>query len=335
MVKIIRAALGLVIFVFGFNSLLASSPASAATCVSDWPDNIFDEGFSGMVIETYNSAVPSSKTIGFAQAPLLKPEFSAKINQDSKNYFVKQKITIKNGLYSDYNISTRITAPLVFTTIKSASDGKVIRLNSPDSFAFTPGATLQSTISVETPNCQSRTFTSNLVTVPTYQVPDYANSNYRQDMNFKDAQAGDAMVQKIQSTHIRINETMNSLLQLDWSSAPFWGVRARAGFIQPDWNKCAGVVESKNSDGNEYFKIKDENSSFSCTIPIYLLANATDPEAVLANATFDYVAPSAQQSASPAPLVSSKTLTITCVKGKLTKKVIGANPSCPTGYKKK
>ena len=32
---------------------------------------------------------------------------------------------------------------------------------------------------------------------------------------------------------------------------------------------------------------------------------------------------------------STKPFTITCVKGKLTKKVTAANPKCPTGYKKK
>jgi hypothetical protein len=35
----------------------------------------------------------------------------------------------------------------------------------------------------------------------------------------------------------------------------------------------------------------------------------------------------------PAPVV--KATTITCVKGKTTKKVTGVNPKCPTGYKKK
>jgi hypothetical protein len=35
----------------------------------------------------------------------------------------------------------------------------------------------------------------------------------------------------------------------------------------------------------------------------------------------------------PKPVV--KATTITCVKGKLTKKVTAVNPKCPTGYKKK
>jgi hypothetical protein len=45
----------------------------------------------------------------------------------------------------------------------------------------------------------------------------------------------------------------------------------------------------------------------------------------------------ASPSPSPTPVVkqASKKSTITCVKGKLTKKVTGVNPKCPTGYKKK
>jgi hypothetical protein len=38
---------------------------------------------------------------------------------------------------------------------------------------------------------------------------------------------------------------------------------------------------------------------------------------------------------SPSVIAAAKKATITCVKGKLTKKVTGVNPKCPTGYKKK
>ena len=43
--------------------------------------------------------------------------------------------------------------------------------------------------------------------------------------------------------------------------------------------------------------------------------------------------------ASPSPQVTNvakpKTTTITCIKGKTTKKVTAVNPKCPSGYKKK
>ena len=37
----------------------------------------------------------------------------------------------------------------------------------------------------------------------------------------------------------------------------------------------------------------------------------------------------------PTPTPANKSMTITCVKGKLTKKVTGINAPCPKGYKKK
>jgi hypothetical protein len=35
------------------------------------------------------------------------------------------------------------------------------------------------------------------------------------------------------------------------------------------------------------------------------------------------------------PATTAKKTTITCIKGKITKKVTGVNPKCPIGYKKK
>ncbi|NBO08425.1 MAG: hypothetical protein EBV30_03575 [Actinobacteria bacterium] len=43
----------------------------------------------------------------------------------------------------------------------------------------------------------------------------------------------------------------------------------------------------------------------------------------------------AKTPAAPATANKAKTIIITCVKGKTTKKVVGANPACPAGYKKK
>ena len=43
----------------------------------------------------------------------------------------------------------------------------------------------------------------------------------------------------------------------------------------------------------------------------------------------------AQAAAAVAAVKANKKVTITCVKGKLTKKVSGAAPKCPAGYKKK
>jgi hypothetical protein len=43
----------------------------------------------------------------------------------------------------------------------------------------------------------------------------------------------------------------------------------------------------------------------------------------------------AKQEAVAKAVAAKKKTTITCVKGKTTKKVTAVNPKCPTGYKKK
>jgi hypothetical protein len=48
----------------------------------------------------------------------------------------------------------------------------------------------------------------------------------------------------------------------------------------------------------------------------------------------EVAAPTPTPSASTKP-IAKKSVSITCVKGKMTKKVTGTNPKCPTGYKKK
>jgi hypothetical protein len=51
----------------------------------------------------------------------------------------------------------------------------------------------------------------------------------------------------------------------------------------------------------------------------------------------DAPAPAPSASATPTPTAQpvAKKITITCVKGKTSKKVTAIKPTCPTGYKKK
>jgi hypothetical protein len=57
-------------------------------------------------------------------------------------------------------------------------------------------------------------------------------------------------------------------------------------------------------------------------------------------AGFGYSAPSirikmSKNAIGPAQPMALKKTTITCVKGKTTKKITAINPNCPSGYKKK
>jgi len=62
------------------------------------------------------------------------------------------------------------------------------------------------------------------------------------------------------------------------------------------------------------------------TVKVKLTQEVTSPKPV-ASAT-----PSSSPSSAP---VAANKISITCIKGKTTKKVTAVNPKCPTGYKKK
>jgi len=80
-------------------------------------------------------------------------------------------------------------------------------------------------------------------------------------------------------------------------------------------------TEAKPAAGNSPAPKLRLYGTFKPVIPGY-----GDKESDVDLVTFDVYA-------APAPVV--KATTITCIKGKLTKKITAVNPKCPTGYKKK
>ncbi len=60
-----------------------------------------------------------------------------------------------------------------------------------------------------------------------------------------------------------------------------------------------------------------------------------DPKATASPTPITAASSEAAANASPSPLATAKKVTITCIKGKTTKKVTSATPKCPAGYKKK
>ena len=59
------------------------------------------------------------------------------------------------------------------------------------------------------------------------------------------------------------------------------------------------------------------------------------PEPVKVEETTPVAAPNKEVKQAAKPIVASKKKAITCTKGKLIKKIVGASPKCPTGFKKK
>ena len=92
-----------------------------------------------------------------------------------------------------------------------------------------------------------------------------------------------------------------------------------------------------------YIGAQSSSNGAGCTKTCYLVCRATQglPSAniELVDAAFKYVLTSSPSpTPSPTPslsLATSKKTTITCMKGKTTKKVTSVSPKCPAGYKKK
>jgi len=119
-------------------------------------------------------------------------------------------------------------------------------------------------------------------------------------------------------------------------------IRAEVQVVSSDGsNQNITTVVQNEKDG--WFTLGAYNFTFSQpTIRIKLSQDKVvsntpmaTPTAPPTAPTASTPAPKANTPAAPAIPNKSKTITITCVKGNTTKRVIGANPICPTGYKKK
>jgi hypothetical protein len=87
--------------------------------------------------------------------------------------------------------------------------------------------------------------------------------------------------------------------------------------------QIATVLVSENKSTG-FIKLQANNFTFSApTIKVKLMQDKP------------IVPAKSEASAAPKSSVAKKVITITCAKGKITKKFSGANPKCPSGYKKK
>ncbi|MEI7722440.1 MAG: hypothetical protein WCI86_01790 [Actinomycetota bacterium] len=103
-----------------------------------------------------------------------------------------------------------------------------------------------------------------------------------------------------------------------FSNAP---IEARVEVVSANSSNQVASVLVSEKDG--FLKLQADNFTFSSpTIKMKFLQTAETKPATPAIAT-------------PVEIPAKKILSITCIKGKVTKKVSGVSPKCPSGYKKK
>jgi len=121
-----------------------------------------------------------------------------------------------------------------------------------------------------------------------------------------------------------------------FSKAP---IKAEISISSQDGQKKVATTVVNESNGWLYLSAKGFTFS-SPVIQVKLTqeAPAPAPTPTPTPTPIATQAPAPIESAAPAPTlkpVMAKKITITCVKGKLVKKVSAVNPKCPAGYKKK
>ena len=98
-----------------------------------------------------------------------------------------------------------------------------------------------------------------------------------------------------------------------FSKAP---IEARVEVVSSDNSSQVATVLVSEKDG--FIKLQADNFTFSSpTIKV------------------KFTQDKAASAVAPVKIIPKKSVTITCIKGKISKKIVGANPKCPTGYKKK
>ena len=141
---------------------------------------------------------------------------------------------------------------------------------------------------------------------------------------------------KLWASHLKRDGSLNrGFYELNISDALakcFWGInvttdtKARVIISYPGSNEEAVVETVFTAFKNGVFQVQATNFTFSSpTIKTKILQQTSSIETTSATADVK-----------PMPVASPlKKTTITCVKGKLTKKVTAVKPKCPAGYKKK
>lgn len=149
-----------------------------------------------------------------------------------------------------------------------------------------------------------------------------------------------ALTIQVASTHYRADNTKNlGVFNIDMpleTARCLWGVdlskavSASVSATYPELGIAELVTTTSRVDG-KFFKVSA--AGFHYSAPIIKVKVVQTVEATPAPTASPTISPT------PAPVVTTKAspkrMTITCIKGKTTKKVTALKPKCPAGYKKR
>jgi len=149
-----------------------------------------------------------------------------------------------------------------------------------------------------------------------------------------------ALTLQVSSTHLRADKTpnvgtFNIVMPIDLAKC-LWGVdlsKAASASISASYPELgiSEVVTTSSKVVGETFQVSAAGFHFSAPIIKMKVTQSANAEPAVPEPS---PTPSSEPVVKPASTVIKKS-TITCVKGKATKKVSAVSPKCPVGYKKK
>ena len=165
-----------------------------------------------------------------------------------------------------------------------------------------------------------------------------------------------ALTLQVTSTHLHADRrpnagTFNIVMPINLAKC-LWGVdlsKAASASISASYPEL-GIVEvitTASKIVGDTFQVSAAGFHFSAPViklklkqsanaqPVTPEPEAVKPVKVEETTPVAVAAPNQEVQQAAKPIVASKKKTITCTKGKVTKKIAGTNPKCPTGYKKK
>ena len=163
-----------------------------------------------------------------------------------------------------------------------------------------------------------------------------------------------ALTLQVTSTHLNADRrpnvgTFNIVMPINFAKC-LWGVdlsKAASASVSASYPEL-GIVEvitTASKIVGDTFHVSAAGFHFSAPVIKLKLTQSADerlvePEAVKPvkveeTTPVAVAAPNQEVQQAAKPIVASKKKSITCTKGKVTKKIAGTNPKCPAGYKKK
>jgi hypothetical protein len=103
-------------------------------------------------------------------------------------------------------------------------------------------------------------------------------------------------------------------------------IQATISVVTQEGEKIVGTTVVKAND--DWIELTAANFEFSSPVLRVRLSDKIDPVKPV-------VEPTLSPTPSPTPIAIAKKVTITCTKGKISKKVSAIKPTCPKGFKKK